>query len=59
MTSGMRGGRSIPVGLTLLYDDLSPVRVSNRSESGSILKVISDQSKEINEAVRVFCHFDL
>lgn len=49
----MRGGRSIPVGLTLLYDDLSPVRVSNRSESGSILKVISDQSKEINEAVRV------
>lgn len=54
----MRGGRSIPVGLTLLYDDLSPVRVSSRSESGSILKVISDQSKEINEAVIVFNLFD-
>ena len=54
----MRAGRSIPVGLTLLYDDLSPVRVSSRSESGSILKVISDQSKEINEAVREFSNSD-
>ncbi|KNB42727.1 hypothetical protein JH06_3574 [Blastocystis sp. subtype 4] len=53
----MRGGRSIPVGLTLLYDDLSPVRVSSRSESGSILKVISDQSKEINEAG--FCELNI
>ena len=53
----MRGNRSVPVGLTLLYDDLSPVHVSNRSE-GSILKVISDQSKEINDAVLAYSSYD-
>lgn len=54
----MRGNRSVPVGLTLLYDDFSPVHVSNRSE-GSILKVISDQSKVINDAVVILeCVYD-
>ncbi|KAK8815768.1 hypothetical protein WA538_004892 [Blastocystis sp. DL] len=52
----MRGNRSVPVGLTLLYDDFSPVHVSNRSE-GSILKVISDQSKVINDAG--FCDLNI